>query len=137
MQFLVETDVLREYLISAKPNESVLRKALATGVCYTTMVNALELFRAASTNAEHDGVMQTLMVVRVLGFNSRTAENFAIISHEIETKTGIRISGREAMIVGMAKTSKLTILTKDFYERYKSFQAAPVVQSVEEVPKMD
>ena len=135
MQFLIETDVLREYLISAKSGESILRKALAAGVCYTTMVNALELFRAASSSEEHDAVMQTLMVVRVLGFNSRTAENFATISREIETKTGIIISGREAMIVGMAKTSKLTILTIDFFERYKSFGAAPVLQSAQEVPK--
>src|SRR5579872_5124709 len=57
MQFLIETDVLREYLVSAQPGESILRTALATEVCYTTMVNALELFRASRTNEEHDAVM--------------------------------------------------------------------------------
>jgi len=134
MQFLIETDVLREYLVSAQPGESVLRTALVTGVCYTTMVNALELFRAARTNEEHDAVMQVLMVVRVLGFNSRTAESFAKLSQDIETKTGIIITEREAMIVGMAKTSKLTIVTKDLFERYKRFEAVPVLDTAQEVP---
>ena len=134
MQFLIETDVLREYLISEQSGESALRKALASGVCYTTMVNALELFRATSTPEEHDAVMQVLMVVRVLGFNSRYSESFAKISREIETGKGVIITDREAMIIGMAQTSKLTILTKDYFDRYKSFGAAPVERSAQEVP---
>jgi len=134
MQFLIETDVLKEYLISSKSGESLLRKALASGVCYTTMVNALELFRAAGTKAENEAVMQVLMVVRVLGFNSRYAESFAKLARDIETKTRVVLSEREAMIVGMANTSKLAILTKDFFERYKGTEAVPVLRSIEEVP---
>ena len=134
MQFLIETDVLREYLVAAKGAETVLRKALATGVCYTTMYNALELFRAASGKEENDAVMQVLMVVRVLGFNSRYAQSFAEIASEIEKKTGIILSQREAMIIGMARTSKLTIVTKDYFQRYNSVGIAPVVRSAEEVP---
>jgi predicted nucleic acid-binding protein len=134
MQFLIETDVLREYLISSKSGESFLRKALATGVCYTTMLNALELFRAADTKEATDAVMQLLMVVRVLGFNSRYAQTFAKMADEIEAKTGKNLTDREVMIVGMATTSKLTILTKDFFERYKGFQAISIQRSLQEVP---
>ncbi len=134
MQFLIETDILKEYLIAPKGAETVLRKALSSGVCYTTMVNALELFRACSTKEETDAVLQMLMVVRVLGFNARFAQSFAGIAHEIEKETGILLSNREAMIIGMANASKLTIVTKEFFERYTSAKAAPVVHSAEEVP---
>jgi predicted nucleic acid-binding protein len=134
VQFLIETDVLKEYLISATDEPSTLRKALVRGVCYTTMLNALELFRAAESKEEHDTVMQLLMVVRVLGFNSRYAETFAGIGHEIKSQTGIILSERELLIVAMAKTSKLTIVSKESFELYKSAKAVPVQRSAEEVP---
>jgi len=134
MQFLIETDVLREYLIAEKGVETLLRKALAKGVCYTTMYNALELFRAAHSKEESDAIMQMLMVVRVLGFNARYAQSFSEAAIEIEKKTGISLTNREAMIIGMAKISKLSILTKDFFRRYKAAEAVPVVCSSEEVP---
>jgi hypothetical protein len=135
MQFLVETDVLREYLTAASGEETLLRKALAKGVCYTTMYNALELFRAAGSKEESDAVMQMLMVVRVLGFNARYAQNFSDAALAVEKKTGASITNREAMMIGMAKISKLNILTKDFFQRYKALEGVPVVHSAEEVPE--
>ena len=135
MQFLIETDVLREYLVAASGEETVLRKALASGVCYTTMYNALELFRSCSGKEESDAVLQMLMVVRVLGFNSRYAQSFAESAREVEKQSGILLTHREAMIIGMAKASKLTILTKDLFDRYNSVGTAPVVQTAEEVPR--
>ena len=134
MQFLIETDVLCEYLIAAKGEETILRKALATGVCYTTMYNALELFRAAKTKEESDAVMQMLICVRVLGFNSRTAQSFAETAREVEEKTGMILSHRELMMIGLARTSKLTILTKEHFERYNASKAVAVAFSAEEVP---
>jgi len=135
VQFLIETDILKEYLIAATGEETVLRKALAAGVCYTTMVNALELFRACTSKEETDTVLQMLMVVRVLGMNARYGQSFAELSHAVEKETGLILTNREAMIIGMAKASKLTIVTKEFYERYTSVMAVPIVRSAEEVPQ--
>ena len=134
MQFLIETDVLRDFLIAKKGEMTILRKALSSGTCYTTMLSALELFRAAKSKEETDAVMQMLMVVRVLGFNARYGEIFASSAREIEASTGLVLTDREAMIVGMAQASKLTILTKDFFSRYESFRSVPVRQNSEEVP---
>lgn len=134
MQFLIETDVLSEYLVAAKGEETILRKALAAGVCYTTMYNALELFRAAATKDESDAVLQMLMVVRVLGFNSRYAQSFADTVKDVEAKTGMILSQREVMMIGMAKVSKLTIVTKEYFERYNAANAVPVAFSAQEVP---
>ena len=134
MQFLIETDVLREYLIAGKGKETLLRKALSKGVCYTTMYNALELFRAAKTKEDSDAILQMLMVVRVLGFNARYAQNFSAATAEIEKQTGLSVTLRESMMIGMAKISKLSIVTIDFFERYNAMKAVPVLCSVEEVP---
>ena len=134
MQFLIETDVLSEYLVAVKGEETILRKALGIGVCYTTMYNALELFRAAVTKDENDAVLQMLMVVRVLGFNSRYAQSFADVAKEVEAMTGIKLSHRESMMIGMAKASKLTIITKEYFERYNAAKAVPVAFSAQEVP---
>jgi hypothetical protein len=134
MQFLVETDVLTEYLVAPAGEMTTLRKALAQGVCYTTMINALELFRAAATKEESDAVMRMLLIVRVLGFNSRYAETFAGMAQEIERKTTLHLSEREILIMGMARVSKLSILTTVFFDRYTGFKAAPVQRSIEEVP---
>lgn len=120
--------------MAGKDKETLLRKALVSGVCYTTMLNALELFRAAKTKEQSDAILQMLMVVRVLGFNARFAQSFADTSAETQKKTGKILSNREAMIIGMAKASKLTILTEDFFERYDAIGAVPVARSCEEVP---
>ncbi len=137
MQFLIETDVLTQYLIAQPAEETLLRKALSQGVCYTTMLNGLELFRKAQTKTENDAIMQVLLVVRVLGFNSRYAESFAMVGQEIEQATGLHLSDRELMIVGMAKASKLSIVTKEFYDRYNTFKSIPVQCSIGEVPSRE
>ena len=130
-QFLIETDVLREYLVS---HSSLLRSALREGVCYTTMYNALEIFRLAKSEAEREVVKNMLSVVRVLGFNYRYAEQFALIIKEIEGQSDTDITEREALIIGMAKTSKLTILTREYFDRYTSLHGVDVASEALTVP---
>lgn len=122
-QFLIETDVLREYLVS---RNSLLRSALSEGVCYTTMYNALEIFRLAKSEAEREVVKNMLSVVRVLGFNYRYAEQFASIIIDIEEKSKTDITERETLIIGMAKTSKLVILTREHFDRYTTLLGVDV-----------
>jgi hypothetical protein len=130
-QFLIETDVLREYLVS---RNSLLRSALSEGVCYTTMYNALEIFRLAKNEAEREVIKSMLSIVRVLGFNYRYAEQFALIIKEIEDQSSTDITERETLIIGMAKTSKLTILTREYYGRYLSLHGVDVASEAVTVP---
>jgi predicted nucleic acid-binding protein len=115
IQFLVESDVLAEYLTH---EDSLLRRALARHGCYTTMLNAMELFRAASTPADQEAVLQMLHLTRVLGFNARQAKPFSEVAREIELRHGIRPTSRETLMLGMARASKLELLTKVFFDRY-------------------
>jgi hypothetical protein len=122
-QFLIETDLLKEYLVT---RNSLLRAALSEGVCYTTMYNALEIFRLARNEAEREAVKNMLSVVRVLGFNYRYAEQFARTSREVEEVMKTDLTEREALIIGMARVSKLVILTREYYDRYSSLGGVEV-----------
>ncbi|HET9135451.1 MAG TPA: hypothetical protein VFO76_02345, partial [Candidatus Kapabacteria bacterium] len=63
-------------------------------------------------------------------FNSRYAETFAELSNEVKRSKGLVLTDREAMIIGMAKVSKLTILTKQYYDRYAQINVATVISSI-------
>ncbi|MEO6939930.1 MAG: hypothetical protein ABI444_07310 [Candidatus Kapaibacterium sp.] len=128
-QLLIETDVLADFLITPNGERSLLRSALTQSVCYTTMVNALELFRATRSESENAAVLGMLNVVRVLGFNARFAQTFSEVAREIETRTSKQLTDREAMIVGMAKASKLSILTVTLKDRYESFESVAVLDT--------
>lgn len=118
---LAETDIIAEYLTE---EDSTMRKALSQSVCYTTFVNALELFAVARTPEEEEAVQQALMPLRLLGLNWRNAKPFAELAHHIEARTGEQLSQREMIIIGMADVSKLTILTHRHYERYSRLGVA-------------
>ncbi len=134
MQYLIETDILYDYLTHRSPEPSVLRRALSQGVCYTTMLNAMELLRMAKSEAERGMMMNLLSVVRVLGFNARYAEPFAKLASEVNAGTGIELNDREAMVCGMAVASKLTILTKQYYDRYSLIAQVSVAREAAPVP---
>jgi hypothetical protein len=129
-QLLIETDILAEFLVVPFGATSMLREALQVAVCYTTMLNALELFRAARTESEQASILQMLHVVRVLGFHARYAMAFAELSREIESTCSVRITDRDAMILGMARASKLQILTKVMYDRYRKVRVVTVLNSL-------
>lgn len=129
MQYLVETDVLFDFLKHRDRSPSLLRRALALGTCYTTMLNAMEVYAECSGDVERTAATNMLMVVRVLGFNGRFAEPFAELSREYPG-----VSQREMFVLGMARASKLTVLTRAHFDRYAALGAAPVVSEPEAVP---
>ncbi|HYM19921.1 MAG TPA: hypothetical protein VEW28_02840 [Candidatus Kapabacteria bacterium] len=129
MQLLIETDILHDYLTHTGEEPSVLRQALSRATCYTTMLNAMEVFALSHSTDERDAVMNMLMVVRVLGFSGRYAEGFAELGKRFHT-----LSQRELLVAGMASVSKLTILTERFYDRYAIAGGIAVIRSLEEVP---
>jgi hypothetical protein len=124
-KFLIETDVLAEFLVAgpsvergrAVPPEepSLLRRALGVSVCYTTMLNVMELFRATASDPERNAIAALLRLVRVLGFHARYARPFAEYARTFD---GLA-TDRETMVLGMAKISNLTILTKFHFDRYR------------------
>jgi hypothetical protein len=94
------------------------------------MLNAYELLAAARSVEEHEHIYSALSLVRVLGFNARTAAPFAALSQKIERERGIKLTMRDAFVLGMAEQSKLSILTQNNYDLYTSAHTVPVIRDV-------
>lgn len=94
------------------------------------MLNAYELFAAARNETEHQHIYSALSLVRVLGFNARTAAPFAALSQKLERERGIKLSMRDAFVLGMAQQSKLSILTQNNYDLFSSAHTVPVIRDV-------
>ena len=130
-QVLIETDILGEFLVStAHDPEPRLLRALRMCTCYTTMLNAYELLRAATSEQEQKHIYSALSLVRVLGFNARTSVTFAALSQKIERERGITLTMRDTFILGMAEQSKLSILTENKYDLYTRTSVVPVIRDV-------
>ncbi len=130
--YLIETDILSDYLLG-RDRDTVLT-ALQSGSCYTTMYNAMELFRASRNETERQAVKDLLSAVRVLGFHFRYADEFTMIASRIEKEKTDVLSDREILIIGMAEVSKLIILTRTQYDRYRHLVGNNVKQSASAVP---
>jgi len=125
-QLLIETDLLADYLVARPGESSLLRRALSQVQCYTTMLNALELFRAAESAVEREAVRAILTIVRVLGFPARTAE----VAADLFAVAKVNVTTRESVILGLAHASKLSILTQSHFERYKTLAIVPVFDAL-------
>lgn len=72
--YLVDTDVLYKHLIHDQKNKnSFLTYLMTKGECFTTILNASELYFSATTEEHRIAVNKLLYGLKVLGLNSRYA----------------------------------------------------------------
>lgn len=110
-QFLVETDLLLEHLTNQNFElPSSLEKAMARGVCFTTVINASELFFAAMDDMQRESVKSLLSALKVLGLNSRYSLKISNFFNKVATT-------RDALLCTVAEFNRLPILT-NHAERY-------------------
>ena len=111
-EFLVETDLLIEHLtIKDRSLKSGFEIAMESGICFTTAVNASELFFVAETEIEKDSISKIMTALKVLGINSRYSLTVNEFAGQVSTV-------RDAIICATAKINKLPILTNN-PEKYK------------------
>jgi hypothetical protein len=110
-EFLVETDLLLEYLTHNSSGITSLEKAMTKGICFTTVINASELFFAASTDLERKSVQDLLASLKILGLNSRYSLKISKFFNKVATT-------RDAIMCVVAEINKLPILTSRI-DRYK------------------
>lgn len=71
-KYLLETDVLLEYLVLYEfDKESYLIKLMQKGICFTSVLNASELFMFTNSDYEKEKVRDLLNALKVLGLHSR------------------------------------------------------------------
>lgn len=103
-KYLLETDILVDHLCNEKNKSSFLIELMQKGICYTTVINASELFFAAISDDEIKNVQQVLTAMKVLGLNSR----YSLAISRYSQKVG---NVREALFVAVADINNLPVVT--------------------------
>ena len=112
IEFLIENDILIDHLTQKDLSAtSTLEIAMTSGICFTTVVNASELYFHSSTQKEKESVDTVLYALKVLGIHQRYSLNISKFFNKVATT-------RDAIICSVALNNKLPILT-DETERYK------------------
>lgn len=110
-KYLLETDILVDYLTDSGNSDNCLLFLMQDGICYTTVLNAGELLSVSKSEEETGYLRNVLDSLKVLGLHSR----YALSVKEYADKT---ISLRDAFISVVSSINKLPIVTFD-KERYK------------------
>jgi predicted nucleic acid-binding protein len=112
IEFLIENDILIRHLTQKEFSiPSTLEIAMLQGICFTTVINASELFFKASTKIELENVNAMLYALKILGIHQRYSLNISKFFNKVATT-------RDAIICSVALNNKLPILT-DEVGRYK------------------
>lgn len=101
-KYLLETDVLMDYLTSNRNN--YLINLMQTGICFTTVLNAAELLAACKDDDEKSAVRSVLDSLKVLGLHSRYALSIPEFSDKTENV-------RDALFAVVSLINKLPIVT--------------------------
>lgn len=105
---LLDTDILFEHLIHDSEKYfhplSLLEILLSKDVCFTSVINAAELFTACENRMEKQAVRTLLNGLNVLGVHSRYA-----LEAESESYSGL--SSSQALFIATASVNKMKIAT--------------------------
>ncbi|MCW8810500.1 MAG: PIN domain-containing protein [Ignavibacteriaceae bacterium] len=110
-KYLLDSDILVDYLTSLDNMNSHLINLMQKGLCYTTVLNAAELLASCRNKDEEKLIRNVLDSLKVLGLNSR----YALSVPEFSDKTK---SLRDALFSVVSSINKIPIVTFD-RERYK------------------
>jgi len=98
----LETDVIAEYL--AGNDSSHLLRLMQNSICFTSVINASELFFAAGNESQNNYVRKVLTGLKVLGTHSRYSLLINKYSSLVNTV-------RDALICVLAEYNKLPVVT--------------------------
>jgi predicted nucleic acid-binding protein len=122
---LVETDLLVEYLLAGPGEPTLLRALLESITCYTTFVQAAELYSAVRDDAERRLVDRALFGVKILGASSRYAKTIGVLLSSYR-----HVGGHRRAIVGaIALESRLPVVTDIYYRELSTVEGLRVVQA--------
>ncbi|MCX7875671.1 MAG: PIN domain-containing protein [Melioribacteraceae bacterium] len=113
VEFLIETDIILLHLLQDDISYlSELEIAMINGDCFTSVINATEIYFNNYNEEEKKSVDAVLNSLKVLGIHSRYSLNISEFFNKVATP-------RDAIICSLAKFNKLPILTYEF-DRYKN-----------------
>ena len=110
-EFFIDTDILVEHLNHCCKSKSILEKAMLRGICFTSVINASELYIAVKNDDEKKEVDKLLRTLNVLGIHAR----YSLSVYEISEHAG---NLRDALVGVLVKNNKLPVLTNN-NKKYK------------------
>jgi predicted nucleic acid-binding protein len=114
IEFLVETDIIVDHL--TQEDQSVisnLELAMSSGICFTSVITASELYFIYNEETERKSVDYVIYALKVLGIHPRYSLNISDFFNKVATT-------RDALVCSLAKNNKLPILTNDLTRFEKS-----------------
>lgn len=111
VEFFLDTDILVEHLTHNGTSKTVLEKAMLKGICFTSVINAAELYFAVQNSREETAVNKLLRTLNVLGLHARYSLSIPQFRENTE-------KSRDALICALVKNNKLPVLTNK-NKRYK------------------
>ncbi|HVZ40080.1 MAG TPA: hypothetical protein VHI13_12450 [Candidatus Kapabacteria bacterium] len=126
-EILVETDVLACFLIAPAAQPSVLRLLLESATCFTTFINAAELYSIPKDDAERRTVERALFGIKILGASGRYAKTIGRILSSLLSPDGIT-DYRTAIIAAMCQEGRLPVVTDSHYDVYSRIPGMIVLQ---------
>lgn len=104
-KYLLETDILIEYLtFNNFDSEPSLLTLMQKGICFTSVLNASELFVFAKTDFEKEKVRDLLNAINVLGLHAR----YSLAVPDCKNNFN---NIRDALFYVLAERNKLTIVS--------------------------
>lgn len=123
---LVETDILVEFLTTSEDEPSLLRLLLGELPCYTTFVQAAELYSCAADDAAKRMVEPALFSVRVLGASARYATSVGLLLRET---AGTEAPWRDLCTAAIAAESGMPVVTKNFLHNYRRIPHISIIEA--------
>lgn len=123
---LVETDILVDFLIAPPGEPSLLRLLLSEIPCYTTFVQAAELYSCTDGHDGKQAVEPALFGVRVLGASARYASTIGALMRS--SGNGSTATLREICTAAIAIEANLPVITKKFLQNYSGISHIPIIE---------
>jgi hypothetical protein len=118
-KYLLETDVLIQYLTTDIPNKvHYLIKLMQKGICFTSVFNASELFMLAKTDLEKNKVRDLLNALKVLGLHSRYSLSISDCKNNFDNI-------RDALFYILAEQNRL-IIVSNHPEKYTGLKVKSI-----------
>jgi hypothetical protein len=110
-KYFIETEILIDHLVHKRGvNNSFLFNIMQKGICFTSVLNASEIYFNAKSDMEKEKADHLLYAVKVLGIHSR-------YSLELKNLNNSFKNFRDAIIYLLARQNNLTIITQHL-DRY-------------------
>lgn len=114
-KFLIDTDILVKYLVLKESDKTTsLIDLMQKGICFTSVLNASELFMIAKSDYQKEKVRDVLNSLKVLGLHSRYSLSIPNCINRFDNI-------RDALFYILAEQNRLIIvsLNPDYYSGLK------------------